>query len=109
MKLTELFRAVSVLAQTGGSGQQHEALAREAENLADMVGWANGPIDPQGQWLARLAALQDDLLQRQQQTQEPGIALLNDSLSRLGQAIARHDDDFDETGDTGEDAGEDFG
>ncbi|OGI59261.1 MAG: hypothetical protein A2V58_05620 [Candidatus Muproteobacteria bacterium RBG_19FT_COMBO_61_10] len=105
MTLAQLFRAVSTLAETGGSGRQYEALARQAESLADMVGWANGPIDPLGQWLERLSALQDDLQQRHAQSGEPEIPLLNDRLARLGQAIAQHDRDL-ASGATGEDTGE---
>jgi hypothetical protein len=107
MNLAQLLRAVSTLAETGGSGQQYETLARAAENLADMVGWANGLIDPGGQWIDRLAALQDDLQQRDAGTNEPAIALLNDRLTRLGQAIVRHDGDLEARG-SGEDEGEDF-
>lgn len=107
MKLTELLRSASAVAETGGSAQQCEALAREAENLSDMVGWANGPIDPRGEWLARLATVQDDLQLRAIQTGDMAIAALNDSLTRLGRAIARHDGDLiaDKTGD---DDGDDF-
>jgi hypothetical protein len=107
MKLAELIRAVGALAQTGGSRQHYEALAGEAENLANMVDWANGPIDPEGQWLSQLAALQDDLQHRYVQMSEPAMALLNGMLTRLGQAIAQHDSEF-EAGKAGEDEGEDF-
>ncbi len=109
MTLAQLLRAVSALAESGGSGPQYETLAREAEGLADMVGWANGPIDPLGQWLERLSALQDDLQHRHAQASAPEILLLNDRLTRLGQAIAQHDRDLD-AGEAGEgtDEGEDF-
>ena len=95
MNLSELLRAVSAVAETGGTPAHNEALAREIQALADMVGWATGPIDPQGQWLDRLAALQADLEQRHAETREPVLALLHDSLTDLGRAIARHDADLD--------------
>ena len=107
MKLEELFRAVNTLAQTGSSAAQCETLAREAENLADMVGWAQGEIDPQGQLLDRLARLQSDVQERYNCTHELALTILNDSLSRLGQAIARHDDDLTAASDA-EDDSEDF-
>ena len=94
MKLDELFRAVNTVAQNGGTPVQCETLAREAENFADMVGWAQGEIDPQGQLLDRLAQLQSDIQTRFTRTNELALTLLNDSLTRLGQAIARHDDDL---------------
>jgi len=95
MNLTELLRAVSTTAQTGGDPARCEALARETQALADMVSWATGPIDPQGEWLDRLAALQGDLRLRHAQTRDPLLALLHDSLTDLGRAIARHDEDLD--------------
>lgn len=107
MQLAELFRAVATIAQNGAPTRQCEALAREAENLADMVGWANGPIDPQGDWLSRLAALQDDLQIRHAQSGDAALVALNESLSRLGQAIARHDTDLEGDDDRTDD-GEDF-
>lgn len=107
MKLSDLLRAVSALAETGGSGKQYEILAREAEALADMVGWANGPIDPGGQWLERLATLQDDLQVRYAETREPAITILNDRLTGLGRAIMRHDTDLEKRETDGDD-GEDF-
>lgn len=107
MTLAQLLRAVSALAETGGSGRHYETLARQADGLADMVGWANGPIDPLGQWLERLSALQDDLQQRYAHSGEPGITLLNDRLTRLGQAIAQHDGDV-EAGAADGDEGEDY-
>ncbi|HSW51752.1 MAG TPA: hypothetical protein VLG93_00865 [Sulfuricaulis sp.] len=107
MKLPELMRAVSAVAQTGGTAAHCEALAREAGRLADMVGWASGPIDPQGQLLERLAALQEDLSARNAQTGDAGIAMLHDALTVLGRAIARHDEQLDPDS-AGDDEGEDF-
>jgi hypothetical protein len=107
MKLPELMRAVSDVAQTGATAAHCEALAREAGRLADMVGWANGPIDPQGQLLERLATLQEDLSARNAQTSDAGIAMLHDALTVLGRAIARHDEQLDPDS-AGDDEGEDF-
>jgi hypothetical protein len=107
MNLAELLRAINLLVQNGGTGQQFEALAAKAENLADMVHWADGSIDAQGHWLDRLATLQDDLQLVLDQTKEPAIAVLNDRLTHLGRAIAKHDNDL-AVGHTDEDEGEDF-
>ena len=57
--------------------------------------------------LDRLAALQEDLKLRYVQTNETALALLHDTLTDLGRAIARHDRDLD-AGSAGEDEGEDF-
>lgn len=95
MNVAELLRAISAVAQTGASAAQCEALARETERLADMVGWATGPIDPEGQLLERLAALQTDLALQHARSGETLLVLLHDSLTDLGRAIARHDEDLD--------------
>jgi len=107
MKLPELLRAIGDVAQTGGMPEHCEGLAREAGRLADMVGWASGPIDPKGQLLERLAALQDDLSLRHARTDDAGLAVLQDALTSLGRAIARHDEQLDPEA-AGEDEGEDF-
>jgi hypothetical protein len=107
MKLPELMRAIGDVAQTGGTAAHCETLAREAGRYADMVGWAGGPIDPQGQLLERLAALQEDLTLRQGQNRDAGLAMLQDALTSLGRAIARHDEQLD-PGSAAEDEGEDF-
>lgn len=107
MKLPELLRAVSDVAQTGGTPEHCEGLAREAGRLADMVGWATGPIDATGQLLERLAALQEDLTRRHARTGDAGAALLHDALTDLGRAIARHDEQLDPGG-ADDDEGEDF-
>jgi hypothetical protein len=107
MTLTELLRAVDTVAQTGGTPATCEALARESEALADMVGWASGPIDTSGELLERLASLQEDLQRRHAQTGEAAVVLLHDTLTDLGRAIARHDEDLD-AGTAGDDEGEDL-
>jgi hypothetical protein len=106
MNLPELLRAINTVAQTGAPPATCEGLAREVHRFADMVGWATGPIDVHGQLLDRLAALQSDLELRYAQTRDAALAALHDSLTDLGRAIARHDEDLDPghpAGDEGED------
>jgi hypothetical protein len=107
MSLMELLQTIERVAQTGGTPAQCEALAREVEAMADMVGWAHGRIDADGRLLDRLAAMQDDLQRRQAQIQSNSLVLLHDTLTDLGRAIAQHDDDFDSDQDI-EEEGEDF-
>ena len=107
MKLAELLNAVNSLIQTGGAPQQYEALAVAAERLADMVMWAVEPIDPTGQWLDRLSALQDDLQHVTITNHEPALLTLHDSLTQLGRAISQHDDNI-VNGGSGEDDDEYF-
>ena len=107
MDLPELLRSINLVAQTGATPQHCEALVRQVYSFADMVGWATGPIDPQGRLLERLAALQGDLGVRYAQTRDAALAALHDSLTDLGRAIAQHDEDLDPAGD-GDDEADDF-
>ena len=107
MQPSELLRAISTVAQAGGTPAQCETLAHATARLADMVGWASGPIDAGGRLLERLAALQDDLRLRHAHSGEPSLKLLHDALADLGRAIVRHDEDLAADG-AGEDEGEDF-
>jgi len=95
LNLVALLREISTVAQVGGPAARCEALVRETESFADMVGWATGPIDPHGQLLDRLASLQDDLRIQYDRDPEPALALLHDALTDLGRAIAQHDQDVD--------------
>jgi hypothetical protein len=107
MSLPELLRAINEVAQTGASPARCEGLARDVHRFADMVGWATGPIDARGQLLDRLVALQSDLGMRYAQTRDASIATLHDSLTDLGRAIVRHDEDLDPDR-AAEDEDEDF-
>jgi hypothetical protein len=107
MHLSELLRAINAVAQTGAPAGRCEALARQVQAIADMVGWSIGPIDPHGQLLDRLAALQGDLELRHAQTHDASLAVLHDALTDLGRAIARHDEDLC-PGNNGNDEGDDF-
>lgn len=98
MNLPELLRAINTVAQTGATAAKCAGLAREVYRFADMVGWAMGPIDARGRLLDRLASLQSDLGVRYAQTHDAAIAALHDSLTDLGRAIVRHDDDLDPAG-----------
>ena len=94
MNINELLTASrDALSQTSNDAPLL-SLAVEAERMADMVGWANGPIDPQG----RIAAVVDDLKQqarrRFEETRSANAAQLHDALADLINAIASHDDDL---------------
>ncbi|MEA3413530.1 MAG: hypothetical protein U9R74_18655 [Pseudomonadota bacterium] len=107
MRLPDLLREINTVAQTGDEPMRCESLARQIYSFADMVGWAEGPIDAQNGILNRLSALQDDLEGRFAQTNDPSIAALHDSLTALGRAIARHDEDL-QAGDPDNDDGDDL-
>jgi hypothetical protein len=69
-------------------------LTQDVHNLADMVGWADGPIDPKGRFTDRLNSLLTALRAQHEATSSGGVAALHDSLAELADAIVRHDQDF---------------
>lgn len=69
-------------------------LIQKASDLADMVGWAPGPIDRDGRVTDQLLALLDRLREHHAAQADTGVAALHDTLASLGDAIARHDRDF---------------
>lgn len=98
MNLNELHAGVrNALSQAPDDMLLHR-LSVEAERMADMTGWANGPIDPRGQIIPAFENLKQQLRVRFEATQNPEIANLHDSLAGLINAIARHDDDLNPAG-----------
>lgn len=70
-------------------------LIQDIQNLADMVGWAKGPIDPEGRLTETLAGFIGQLRARYEAAPSDGVAALHDSLGQLADAVARHDRDLD--------------
>lgn len=98
MNLSELHASISkALAQVPGSAPLH-GLAVEAERMADMTGWATGPIDPQGKIAAAFELLKLQIRMRFEETQSPEVAVLHDAIGDLLAAIAAHDDDLNPDG-----------
>lgn len=98
MNLNELHAAVSkALAQVSDSTPLR-GLAIELERMADMTGWAIGPIDPQGRVAAAFELLKVQARVRFDESQNPEMAQLHDALGDLLRAIARHDDDLNPDG-----------
>ncbi len=94
MNLSELHSSISkALAQATASAPLR-GLALEAERLADMTGWAIGPIDPQGRIAAAFELLRVQARARYEDTQDADVAQLHDALGDLINAIASHDDDL---------------
>lgn len=90
--LDEIKKVVEAEDSTSNS---HVVLAQEVSDLADMVGWADGLIDPEQKIFVRLEALMESLRERYGRTTEPSIAALHDVLAELHGAIDRHDRDLD--------------
>lgn len=71
-----------------------QVLTQAAVDLADMVGWAPGPIDPDGQLVDRLLALLERLREHHAAHATDGAVALHDALAALSDAIVRHDQDL---------------
>lgn len=69
-------------------------LTQDTHNLSDMVGWASGPIDPEGRFTERLLALLAALRARHEAAPDDSIAALHDALGQLAETVARHDRDL---------------
>ena len=95
MKLLVLLNEVTKAVESDDStANTHVALAQKISDLADMVGWADGPIDPERHFADRFETLMELLRLRYAETSEPSVAALHDSLAQLHGAIDRHDQDL---------------
>ena len=98
MNLSELHSAVSKALAQMPEPVHLRSLAGEAERMADMTGWAIGPIDPQGRIAAAFELLKLQARARFEETQSHDMAQLHDALGDLIKAIVSHDDDLDPDG-----------
>lgn len=98
MNLNELHTATRAALSEAPDGARLLSLAVEAERMADMTGWATGPIDPQGRIAAAFDVLKQQVRLRFEETPSPDLAQLHDALAVLINAIARHDDDLSPDG-----------
>ena len=94
MNLNELHAAISKALAQASETAPLRGLAVEAERMADITGWAIGPIDPQGRISAAFELLKVQARARFEETQDAGVAQLHDALGDLLNAIASHDDDL---------------
>jgi len=93
--LPDLLERVEKASELGDPQQEtYLQLAQEAADLADMVGWAAGPIDSQGRFLARLEQMDDALRAKQGRSGGDHILALCGALVQLRSAIHRHDRDL---------------
>ncbi len=89
-----LLTAVSSLLAAGGPASSYLDLASAAESLADMIGWASGPVDPGGALDDKLALMQQELRTRYAVTADTALATLHDALGGLREAVVTQDHAF---------------
>ncbi|UCH54078.1 MAG: hypothetical protein JSW09_04680 [Pseudomonadota bacterium] len=104
MNLRELIKAVtdSIDSHTA-TDNDRVVLAQSASDIADMVGWAAGPIDPHHRAIEQIQALMERLRGVHEQLPNPAVAALHDALAELNRAIDRHDRDLEQGPVEGED------
>ena len=71
-----------------------QGVAVMAQQIAEMVGWAPGAIDPKGGLQDELERLRQTARQRYEREPQPVMASLHDAIADLMDAIARHDRDL---------------
>lgn len=69
-------------------------LAKQAQQLSDMVGWADGIIDKDGRVSEAFTQLQAQARLQHEATGDENIAILHDAVGDLLAAIFRHDEDL---------------
>lgn len=69
-------------------------LAKQAEQLADMVGWADGVIDKNGSVSDAFIQLQAQARLRHESSGDENLAIFHDALGNLVAAIFQHDEDL---------------
>ena len=94
MNLNELHAGIRDALSLAPEGMRLRKLAVEAERMADMTGWAIGPIDPDGRIASTFDVLKQLARLRFEETQSEDVAQLHDALGVLINAIASHDDDL---------------
>ncbi|MHB8743304.1 MAG: hypothetical protein ACYC9L_09270 [Sulfuricaulis sp.] len=104
MKLLALLDETTKAVESNDStANTHVTLAQKIVDLADMVGWADGPIDPDRRVADRLESLMETLRARQALTNEPSMIVLHGALAELQVRIDRHDRDLSSQRDTDDD------
>ncbi|MFV1972958.1 MAG: hypothetical protein ACC648_04490 [Thiohalobacterales bacterium] len=78
-------------------------LAKQAQQLSDMVGWADGIIDKEGRVSGEFIRLQAQARTQYEATGDKNLAILHDALGDLLAAIFRHDEDLTPSSNTGDD------
>ena len=69
-------------------------LAKHAQQLSDMVGWADGIIDKDGRVSEAFIQLQAQARSQHEATGDENVAILHDALGGLLAAIFQHDEDL---------------
>ncbi len=93
MTVTEFHQAAAVALAATPNEDILIGLAKQAQELSDMVGWADGIIDKDGRVSEAFFQLQESAKSQHETTGDKNVAILHDAIGDLMSAIYRHDED----------------
>ncbi len=103
MTITEFHRkAVAALATEPAEAVLID-LSKQAQELSDMVGWADGIIDKEGRVSEAFFKLQAQARTQHEATGDQNLAIFHDALGDLLAAVFRHDEDLTPSSNAGDD------
>lgn len=94
MTVSEFHHAAMTALDTAPNKEVLIELAKQGQELADMVGWANGIIDKDGRVSDAFLHLQERAKAQHKATGDQNVAILHDIVSELLAAIYLHDQDL---------------
>ncbi len=105
MNITEFHQAVMAALAVEPVKQVFEDLADEAQQLADMVGWADDIIDKDERVSDAFWDLQKRAKAYYEACKHEEVAVLHDRIGDLMVSIIKHDEDLDPSVDVDDDSG----
>lgn len=93
MTVTEFHQAAAAALAAKPNQDILIGLAKQAQELSDMVGWADGIIDKDGLVSEAFFQLQESAKSQHETTGDKNVAILHDAIGDLMSAIYRHDED----------------
>ncbi len=93
MTVTEFHQAAAAALAATPNADVLIGLSKQAQELSDMVGWAEGIIDKDGRVSEAFFQLQESAKSQHETTGDKNVAILHDAIGDLLSAIYRHDED----------------
>ena len=105
MTISEFHQAVMAALAVEPDKEVFEDLSVQAQQLADMIGWADDIIDKDDRVSDALTDLQSRAKKYFEACKHEEVAVLHDTIGDLIIAIIRHDEDLTPSTDGDEDSG----
>lgn len=105
MTITEFHQAVMTALAAEPDEEILQGLAGDAQQLADMVGWADDIINKDDRVSDAFLDLQARAKTQHEASKNEDVAILHDAIGDLMVAIIRHDEDLTPSPDSDDDSG----